>query len=215
MRPRHRADAVEGVAHVRHPVAQRVVHRVLERAAPRRDGDHLGPQKPHAEHVRRLPLHVMRAHVDHALQPELRADGGRRHAVLARARLCDDARLAHPPGKDDLAQHVVDLVRARVVELVALHVDLRAAQMRRQPLGMVKRRRAAHVMRPEVVHLGPERGIGLGLLVFPLEVKDQRHQRLADEPPAEDAEAALLVRAGHVAVDDVLGHVVLRDAPRM
>jgi hypothetical protein len=81
----------------------------------------------------------VRAHVDHAFQPELGADGGGGHAVLAGAGLGDDAGLAHAAGQHDLAQHVVDLVRAGVVELVALHVDLRAAQMLGQPFGEVER----------------------------------------------------------------------------
>jgi hypothetical protein len=49
-------------------------------------------------------------------------------AVLAGAGLGDDALLAHAPGQQDLAEHVVDLVRAGVVELVALEIDLGAAE---------------------------------------------------------------------------------------
>ena len=104
--------------------------------------------------------------------------------------------LAHAPRQQDLAEHVVDLVRAGVVQLVALEVDLGAAQPLGQPLGEVERRGAADVVRPEVVHLGPEAGVGLRLLVLRLEVEDQRHQRLGDETPAEVAEAAALVGAG-------------------
>ncbi len=140
MRPGHRADAVERVAHIGHPVAQGVVHRVLQRAAARGHRMHLGPQKPHAEHVRRLPLDIVRAHVDHAFQPELGADRRGGDAVLAGPGLGDDPGLAHAAGQDDLAQHVVDLVRAGMVQLVALHVDLGAAQMLGQPLGEIERR---------------------------------------------------------------------------
>ena len=75
----------------------------------------------------------VRAHVDDAGQIEQGADRGRRHAVLAGAGLGDDAFLAHATGQQDLAHRVVDLVRARMVELVPLEVDLRAAEMRRQP----------------------------------------------------------------------------------
>jgi hypothetical protein len=196
VRPRHRADAVEGVAHVGHPVAQRVVHRILQRAATRGDGNHLGPQQLHAEHVRRLPFHVMRAHVDHAFQPELGADRGRGHPVLARAGFRDDPGLAHAAGQDDLAQHVVDLVRAGVVQLVALHVDLGAAQMLRQPLGEIQRarggRRSASTDRPSRPRSW---GRSWRMLVALFQFQDQRHQRLGDEAPAEHAEAALLVRS--------------------
>ena len=44
--------------------------------------------------------------------------------------------------------HVVDLVRAGVVQLVALEVDLRAAEPLGQPLGEVERARAADVVLP-------------------------------------------------------------------
>jgi hypothetical protein len=121
-----RADDVEGVVDIGDPVAQRLVHRVLERARARRDRHHLCAQQLHAEHVGGLTRHVGRAHVDDAGQAKARADGGRRHAMLARAGFGDDAGLAHAHGQKDLADAVVDLVRAGVVELVALEPDLRA-----------------------------------------------------------------------------------------
>ena len=58
-------------------------------------------------------------------QAEARAGRGRGDAVLARAGFGDDALLAHAPREQNLAEHVVDLVRAGVVELVALEIDLR------------------------------------------------------------------------------------------
>ena len=91
-------------------------------------GIDLGAQHLHAEDVRLLPLDVHRAHVDDALEAEAGADRRGGDAVLAGARLGDDARLAHAPGEQDLAEHVVDLVRAGVVQLLALEVDLRAAE---------------------------------------------------------------------------------------
>jgi hypothetical protein len=45
----------------------------------------------------------------------------------ASAGLGDDARLAHALGQHDLAEHVVHLVRAGVIELFALEIDFRAA----------------------------------------------------------------------------------------
>ena len=96
----------------------------------------------------------VRAHEDDALQPEARADRRRRHAVLARAGLGDDPGLAHAPGQQDLAEHVVDLVRAGVVQLVALEVDLRAAE----PLASAARRsRAARAGRRSASRGRPSR----------------------------------------------------------
>ena len=131
MRAGRRADDVVGVVHVGDPVAQRLVHGVLERLRAGGDGVDLGAQQLHAEHVGLLPLDVDGAHEDLARHVELGAHGGHRHAVLAGAGLGDDARLAHALGQQDLAEAVVDLVAAGVVELVALEVDLGAAEVAR------------------------------------------------------------------------------------
>jgi hypothetical protein len=95
--------------------------------AARFHGHHGGAQQLHAVHVGALALHVLGAHVHHAFQPIARADGGRGHTVLAGAGLGNDARLAHALGQHGLADHVVDLVGAGVVEVFALEVNLRAA----------------------------------------------------------------------------------------
>jgi hypothetical protein len=50
------------------------------------------------------------------------------HAVLAGPGLGDHARLAHAPREQRLSEGVVDLVRAGVVQVLALEVDLRAAE---------------------------------------------------------------------------------------
>ena len=105
----------------RDPVAQRLVDRVLERrAAADVTGHDLGAEQLHAEHVERLALDVDRAHEHDAVEPEQRRRGGGGDAVLAGAGLGDDALLAHAPGEQRLAEHVVDLVRAGVGEVLAL-----------------------------------------------------------------------------------------------
>ena len=73
--------------------------------------------------------------------------------MLTGAGFGDDARLAHAHRQQDLAEAIVDLVRAGVIELVALEVDFRAAEMLGQALGEIERRGAAHIMGPELVHL--------------------------------------------------------------
>ena len=106
----------------------------------------LGAEQPHAEHVQRLPLHVLGAHVDVALEAEQRARRRRRDAVLAGAGLGDDAPLAHAHREQRLAERVVDLVRAGVRQVLALQEDARAAARLRQPRGFVERRRPADVV---------------------------------------------------------------------
>jgi hypothetical protein len=58
MRARHRADDVVGVVDMRDPVAQRLVHRVLERARAAVTGTTSAPSRLHAEDVGLLPLDV-------------------------------------------------------------------------------------------------------------------------------------------------------------
>ena len=90
----------------------------------------------------RLPAHVLGAHVDDAVEAEARADRGGRDAVLAGAGLGDDALLAEPLREHGLAERVVELVRARVEQVLALEVDApvgveaRGAGERRRPAGV-------------------------------------------------------------------------------
>ena len=137
--------------HVGDPVAHRLVHRVLQRAGAGGHRLHLGAEQLHAEHVGLLPLDVGRAHVDGAGQAEQRAHRGGGDAVLAGAGLGDDAGLAHAPGQQDLAHAVVGLVAAGVVQLVALEVDLCAAELPGQPLGEPQRAGPADIMRQVVL----------------------------------------------------------------
>ena len=62
----------------------------------------------------------------------------RGHAVLPRARLRDDALLAHALAQQGLAQGVVDLVGPRVVQVLALQVDLGAAAVGPAQVGEVE-----------------------------------------------------------------------------
>ena len=164
--------------------------------APDCTGNHLGAQHFHADHVGLLPLDVDRAHIDHAFEPEPRAQRRGGDAVLAGAGLGDDALLAHAARDHDLAEHVVDLVRAGVIELLALEIDLCAAEMLGQALGEIKRRRPADIVLEVAVHLGLERRIGLGVGIGLFQIEDQRHQRFGDEASAENAEMPALVGAG-------------------
>ena len=99
-------------------------------------------------------------------------------------------RLAHPLGEQRLAEHVVDLVRAGVVEVLALEQDPRAAGVLGEPRHLGDRAGPAGVVALQPVELGEERRVdphglvGLGQLV------ERGDQRLGHEPAAEDAEVA-------------------------
>ena len=197
----HGADDVESVVHIGHPVAHGFVQRVLQRLAARFDRHHGGAQQLHAVDVGALALDVFAAHVDHAFQAVARTDGGGGHAVLAGAGLGDDARLAHAPRQHGLADDVVDLVRAGVVEVFALQVDLRAPQLAAGAGGVVDGRGAAHVVREFVSEFGQKVGVVLVLGVGVLQLVDGVGEGFADEAAAVAAEVPAgvgLVVVGHV-----------------
>ena len=173
---------------------------------PGRDRHDLGAEQFHAKDVRRLPFDVMRAHEHDALEPEPGADRGGCHPVLAGTGFGDDAGLAHAARQQDLAEDVVDLVGARVVQLVTLEVDLGTAELLCQAFGKIERRGAPDIVFPEVVHLRPEGRIVLGLFVLRLEIEDQRHQRFGHKPAAEIAEPSALVRPGAIGIEHLSRH---------
>src|SRR5215467_1303584 len=100
--------------------------------------------------------------------------------MLACARLGDDARLAHALGQEDLPEAVVDLVSACVVQVLALEVDLRAAQVVRQMFGKIKRARPADIMLQKSAKLGLESRVLLRLRVGSFQLEEQRHQGFGD-----------------------------------
>ena len=91
--------------------------------APASTGETVAPEQLHPLDVGLLAAHVLGAHVDDALEPEQRAGGGGRDAVLAGAGLGDDPLLAHALGQQRLAERVVDLVGAGVEQVLALEED--------------------------------------------------------------------------------------------
>ena len=191
IRARARADHVERVVAVRHPVAQGLVHRVLERRRTLRDRVDGRAEHLHALHVRCLAFHVESAHVDLARHAEQRGDGRRGDAVHARARFGDEALLAHPLREQRLADRVVHLVRARVVEVLALEDNGRAAQVVREAAAHRDRRFASHVVVQEGVEFTLEGGILLCVLVGPREFMERPHEGFRHVLPPVGTEMSL------------------------
>ena len=132
MRADRRAEQVVGAVRIGHPVAQRLVDGGAQRPVAAGHRHHRGAEQAHAADVRRLALHVDRAHVHRARQADARAGRGasRRRAGRRRSRrrcACAPRRLR----EQRLAERVVDLVRAGVREVLALEPDLRAPALRR------------------------------------------------------------------------------------
>ena len=111
--------------------------------------------------------------------------------MLARAGLGDDARLAHAPGEQDLADAVVDLVRAGVEQVLALEINFRAAEFPGEAFGKVKRRGPAAEFLQVILELALKLRVLLRAEIFVLQFLQRMHQRLRHETPAVGAEMAL------------------------
>ena len=94
------------------------------------------------------------AHVDAGLEPEQGAGHRGGDAVLAGAGLGDQPGLAHPPGEQRLAEHLVGLVGAAVEQVLALQIDARLAGAEVAAAG--QRRRPAGIIGEQVGELGLE-----------------------------------------------------------
>ena len=135
-------------------------------------------------------------HVHAARQAQLRRGGGRRDAVLPRAGLGDDPRLAHPLCQQHLAERVVQLVGAGVQEVFALQDDPRASRLRREIPGEGKRRGPSRVGPEQLRELGLEPPVPAESRKGLFELLERRHQRLGREPAAVLAEIPLAPRSG-------------------
>ena len=184
------ADHVKGVIDVGHPVAQRFVERVLEGAGAGIDRLDGRAQQLHAVDIQRLALDVFRPHVNHAFHAEPGGDGCGRHAVLAGPGFGDEPGLTHPRGQQALADGVVDLVRAGVVEVFALEMDLRAAQLPAPAFGVIERAGAADVTRQVSVQFRQKFWIVAVVLPRFVQLVQRSHERFGDEATAIATEMA-------------------------
>jgi hypothetical protein len=187
-------DAVKRVLHRGDPIAQRFVHRVLQRLRPGFHHPHLGAEELHAKDVERLAVNIFLPHEDFAFLAEQRRHRRRSYAMLAGAGLGDDPCLPHPAREQTLTDRIVDLVRAGVTEVLALQVDLRAAEAPGQVLREVERRGPSGVFAQAVAELGFEVGSAPPFLVGCLELEQRRHQCLGDVAPAEFSEVTGAIR---------------------
>jgi hypothetical protein len=102
-------------------------------------------------------------------------------AVLARAGLGNDTRLAHAAGQQYLAHAIVDLVRPRVVEIFALEPDLRPAEFFRPAAGMIDGAWAPDKMLEFIGELGQELRIVAVSVVRLSQLFDGVYQCFRDE----------------------------------
>ena len=130
--------------------------------------------------------------------------------MLAGSGLRDHPRLAHPPGQQHLAEHVVDLVRPGVGQILPLEQHGAPAGLLAEPFRAVQQRRPARVAAQQSVQLGPEGGVLPCLLVGGGQFLQRRHQRLGREPAAV-GDAGRLARPALLGDPDRADHEVAPD----
>ena len=84
-------------------------------------------------------------------------------------------------------------MRAGVVELIALEIDLRPTQMIGQPLGKIKRARPTDLLGQIIAHFFLKSRVDLCLAIGFFQRQDQRHQCFRDKAPAEKTKMSGLV----------------------
>jgi hypothetical protein len=114
--------------------------------------------------------------------------------MLSCAGLRDHALLAHALGDQSLADRIVDLVRAGVIEVFALEPDLSAASLLGQSLGVIDRARTSHIVLEFVCELGLELRIVAHAQILAFEFVQRMHERFSDEHAAVGPEVATAVR---------------------
>ena len=193
MRTGRGTEAVVRVVRVGHPVAQRLVDRVLQRRRTVVNRDDLRAEQSHPCDVECLPVGVDAAHVDDALHTEQCAAGRGGHTVLTGTGLGDDAGLTHALGEQQLTEHVVDLVRTGVVEVFALQENPCATGEFAHARGFVERRGTSDVVALQPIELTEKFVVRAHLLVGSGHVVDNRHERLGNVTAAVHAEVSARV----------------------
>src|SRR6185295_4472839 len=194
MRAEHGSEEIVAVRDVGDPIAHRLVDGVLERLRSGVDASDRRAEQLHPEDVQRLALHVFGAHVDVTAQPEKRAHCRRRNAVLACPGLSDDAPLAHSLREESLTESVVDLVRARMCQILTLQNNAGAAERLADASGFVEGSRAAYVVREQLAQPRDERLVLSGGEVRGFQLRDWSDERLRHEPAPVDAVVSARVR---------------------
>ena len=113
--------------------------------------------------------------------------------MLTRARFGDQAGLSHLFGEQSLTEHIVYLMRARVVQILALEVYFCAAEVFGDLFCVVKQRRSACVAVEQLRQLAVEFGVVLKMIISLLQLNNGVHQCFGNVLPAVYAEASVFV----------------------
>ncbi len=110
--------------------------------------------------------------------------------MLARARFRDDASLAHPLRQQRLRQCAVDLVRAGVIQILALEIHVAPNRLGQSRRG-AERRWTPDVFLEQAVQLALELRVPDRLVECGIQLVERGDQRLWHVLPAERAETVM------------------------
>ena len=108
--------------------------------------------------------------------------------MLARTRLSNDTSLTQFLRQESLAQHVVNLVRTRVVEILTLQEHANATQVSSKARSLGEQRRTPRIIDEQVTQANLERPITPQALPRGLYLFERPHQRFSNEAPAKITE---------------------------
>jgi hypothetical protein len=168
----------------------------------------------HYVHVECLTFDVERAHENIDRNAELRTDRRGRHAVLARARLGDDALLAHASREQTLADRIIDLVRARVIEIFALEQQRRSRPVAYEARRLHEGRGPPDEIAQDRVILGPKRRVREGRVHARFELGERFDEHLGHELASEGSKISTRVRLIHAICYAVPARASARAADR-
>jgi len=175
------------VIHVGDPVSDCFTCRILQGSGSSGHWYYLGPQQPHANDIQLLAPHVFLTHVDNTTKPETGTDCRGRDSVLSRACFCNDPFLAKPGCEEGLTNRVVYLVRASMVEVLALQ-EYPCAYKIRETRCVAHGRRTTNVAREQSIQLPVESRVAARALKSGGELIEGRYECLRHVTAAKYAE---------------------------
>ena len=158
MRAYDGADAVDGILVAFKVGTKGGVHCFLKCRIAFRDGDDFGTEDFHTGDVGRLFGDVDGSHVYFTFQSEEGGSCCQGNAVLPGSRFGNKFLFSHVFGQKSFSHAVVKLVSARVVEVLALEVELARTQQAGEAFAMVDRRRTSLELAPDAAQFVDELG---------------------------------------------------------
>ena len=190
MRTHDGAENIVRVLNAADPLAEGLGNGILQGCGAAVDRMHLGAQQLHAVDVERLTLGVQTPHVHFAFQTEQSGSGCGCNAVLTGAGLRDNTGLAHLLGEQALCQRVVDFVGTGMIEILALEINLCAAQILGHLVCIVQQGRTADIVFEQLIQLRMECRIVFIIIVRFFQFVDSIHQSFGDVLSAVNAESS-------------------------